>query len=149
MKRYCLIAVLILLAYSVISCTSESKEVTPLKVNSNVLSGTWEMRGLTGGMVPYNPNSYKPGNGNIWKFTADHFERIYNDSVYDSGSYRVTNTGVDLNTNRTINQFIFNDTPAESFELKNDTLHIYNGMIAADGTISRYVKIADASQETQ
>ena len=140
MKRYCLIIVLIILIGSILSCT-HSKEQTHLL--SNTLSGMWELRGTTGGMRIPGPNDYKPGNGNIWKFTDTHFERILNDSTYNSGNYTIANTGVDMNTGRKISQFVFNGTPAESFEIKNDTLHIYSGMIAADGTIAHFVKVAD------
>jgi hypothetical protein len=143
MKRYCIIAVLIILI-GAISCTSSSKD-QPKLVISNTLPGTWELRGITGGMAIPDPNNYKPGNGNIWRFTNAHFERILHDSVYNSGSYTVADTGVDMNTGRRISQFIFDGAPAESFEIKNDTLHIYYGEIAADGVISHYVKIADGN----
>ena len=143
MKRYCIIAVLIMLTGAIVSCTSSSKD-QPKLLSSNSLSGTWELRDITGGMIIPDPNNYKHGNGNIWRFTGVHFERILHDSVYDSGTYTVADTGVDRNTRRRISQFIFNGTPAESFEIKNDTLHIYYGEIAADGVISYYVKIADA-----
>ena len=140
MKRYCLITVLIILIGSILSCT-HPKEQTHLSIDS--LPGVWELRGATGGMRVPDPNDYKPGNGNIWKFTDNHFERILHDSVYNSGSYTVANTGEDMNTGRKISQFVFNGTPAELFEIKNDTLNIYNGMIAAGGTITHFIKIAD------
>lgn len=136
-------AVVILLTACFAGCTSSNKEITQQKLKTNILPGVWELRGVTGGMKLYNPDDYKPGNGDLWRFTDTYFARVYHDSLFNSGSYTVTNTGVDMNTNRTINQFVFDNTPAESFELKNDTLHIYNGIIAADGTISHYVKIAD------
>jgi hypothetical protein len=144
MKRYCIIAVLIILIGAIVSCTSSIND-RPMLLSSNALPGTWELRGITGGMTIPDPNNYKPGNGNIWRFTGAHFERTLHDSVYNSGSYSVTDTGVDMNTGRRISQFIFNGTPAESFEIKNDTLHIYYGEIAADGVISYYVKIADVN----
>lgn len=140
MKRYCVTAILIMVMGCAISCTSSSKEHTKI-LNASTLPGTWELRSTTGGMAVPDPNNYKPGNGNIWKFTDTHFERILRDSVYNSGSYTVANTGVDMNTGRKISQFVFNGAPAESFELKNDTLHIYYGVIAADGVIGHYVKI--------
>ena len=142
MKRYSIIVVLVTLIGVTLSCTS-SIEDKPKLLNSNILAGAWELRGTTGGMIVPDPNNFKPGNGNIWKFTDTSFERIIHDSVYNSGSYTVADTGIDMNTGRKISQFIFNNTPAESFELMNDTLHIYYGMIAADGVIQHYIKIAD------
>jgi hypothetical protein len=144
MKRYCVIAALIILTGTIVSCTSSSKDHPRLQI-SKALQGTWELRGITGGMAIPEPNNYKPGNGNTWRFAGTHFERMLHDSVYDSGSYTIADTGVDMNTGRRINQFIFNGTPAESFEIRNDTLHIYYGEIAADGVISHYVKVADVN----
>src|SRR5947209_12260405 len=119
MKQYCIIAVLVALIGFTISCTG-SIEGKPKLLNSNILPGTWELRGITGGMKIPDPNNFKPGNGNTWKFTDTYFERMLHDSVYNSGSYSVADTGLDMNTGRKISQFIFNSTPAESFELKND-----------------------------
>ncbi len=149
MQQYRLMVIIIVMAGAIISCTRNSSETASLQLDGSTLPGVWELRGSSGGMLPYNPDNYKPGNGDIWKFTGDHFERIYRDSVYNSGSYTVANNGVDLNTNRTINQFIFNGEPAESFELKNDTLHIYYGLIAADGVISHFVKISNGDNNTK
>ncbi|HMG67530.1 MAG TPA: hypothetical protein VK588_07585 [Chitinophagaceae bacterium] len=112
--------------------------------NGKVLPGLWELRAESGGQVPYDPNNYKPGNGSLWKFTQTEFARIYKDSVYRSGTYAIRlGAGTDLNTGRKIDQFVFNNEPAESFELRNDTLRFYYGFIPADGDIEMYVKIAE------
>ena len=114
------------------------------QMNGKVLSGVWELRAVAGGMLPYNPNDYKTGNGSLWTFTEKDFARIYMDSVYRSGNYSISrSTGTDLNTGRKIDQFIFNDQPSESFELRNDTLKFYYGAFAYDGNIEMYVKIAE------
>lgn len=144
MNRYFIITVLIVLTGAAASCSNSSKD-QPKLLSGSALNGTWELRGITGGLAIPDPNNYKPGNGNIWKFVGTHFEHVLHDSVYNSGSYTVGNDGVDMNTGRRISQFIFNGTPAESFEIRNDTLHIYWGEIAADGVISHYVKIADVN----
>jgi len=79
------------------------------------------------------------------KFTQTEFVMSYKDSVVRSGSYAISpGTGTDLNIGRKIDQFVFNNEPAESFELKNDTLKIYQGAIFADGVILMYVKIDDS-----
>ena len=117
---------------------------SPQQINGKVLAGIWELRAASGGMVPYDPNNYKPGNGSLWTFTQTDFKRIYKDSVYRSGTYSVSRgTGTDLNTARKIDQFVFNNEPAESFELRNDTLRFYYGAIAYDGVVEMYVKIAE------
>lgn len=145
MNRYFFMAVIIVWAACFAGCSRSNKEVEIIqpKLKTNILPGVWELRSVTGGLKPYNPDDYKPGNGDIWRFTDTYFARIYHDSLYNSGSYTITPTGVDMNTNRTISRFVLDDVPAESFELSNDTLNIYYGMIAADGTICHYVKIAD------
>lgn len=125
--------------------TSCNKDIqSPKQTNGKVLAGIWELRVMSGGTVAYVPNDYRPGNGNLWSFTQTTFERIYKDSVYRGGTYSISlGTGTDLNTGRKIDQFIFNNEPAESFELRNDTLRFYYGAIPYDGVIEMFVKIAD------
>jgi hypothetical protein len=125
------------------SCNKNEIQAVP-QVNGNVLEGVWELHAVSGGMVPYNPDDYKPGNGRLWAFTPTNFAHIYKDSVYRSGTYFISRgTGTDWNTGRKIDQFVFNDEPAESFELRNDTLRFYYGAIPSDGGINMYVKIAE------
>jgi hypothetical protein len=129
-------------AVAINSCNKDIH--SPKQVNGGVLPGVWELRAVVGGMVAYDPNNYKPGNGSLWAFTQTDFARIYKDSVYRSGTYSISKgTGTDLNTGRKIDQFVFNVEPAESFELMNDTLRFYYGAIAYDGSIEMYVKIAE------
>ena len=117
---------------------------SPQHANGKVLAGVWELRAMSGGMLAYDPNDYRPGNGDLWAFTQTTFERIHRDSVYRGGTYSISRgTGTDLNTGRKIDQFIFNNEPAESFELRNDTLRFYSGAIPYDGGIEMFVKIAD------
>ena len=124
------------------SCKKDNQSRAML--NGKVLAGLWELRAVSGGQVPYDPIDYRPGNGSLWAFTQTDFRRIYKDSIYRSGTYLISRgTGTDLNTGRKIDQFVFNNTPAESFELSNDTLRFYYGFIPADGDIEMYVKIAD------
>jgi hypothetical protein len=114
------------------------------RANDEKLSGVWELRASSGGMMPYNVDNYKPGNGSLWAFTQTRFTRTYKDSVYKRGMYSISiGTGTDLNTGRKIDQFIFNNTPSDFFELRGDTLSFYYGAIAYDGEIEKYVKISE------
>jgi hypothetical protein len=125
-------------------CSCHKQTENPGQPNGKVLLGTWELRAVSGGDVPYNANNFYPGNGSLWKFTQNEFARIYKDSVYRSGTYTINvGTGTDLNTGRKIDQFIFNNEPADAFELRDDTLRFYYGFIPADGGIEMYVKIRD------
>lgn len=122
MKPSCLFFILLCtVAFS--SCDKDSQSRP--QVNGKILTGVWELHAVAGGMVAFSdPNNYSPGNGRLWTFSRG--------------------TGTDLNTGRKIDQFIFNNEPAESFELRNDTLKFYYGLIPADGFIEMYVKIADS-----
>lgn len=125
-----------------ISCNRDVQ--LPAQTNGKILQGVWELRAVMGGMVAYDPNNYKPENGSLWVFKETIFEKIYKDSVYRSGTYAISRgTGTNLNTGQKTDQFIFNNVPAESFELRNDTLRLYYGAIASDGYIEMFVKITD------
>ncbi|MFN9493246.1 MAG: hypothetical protein ACK57D_09350 [Sphingobacteriales bacterium] len=70
--------------------------------------------------------------------------RYFKDTLYRTGIYTVSRgTGTDPNTQPNIDQFVFDQVPSESFELRDDTLRIYYGPIAADGVIMMYAKISD------
>lgn len=139
--KFSYLCFILLWAGAFISCNKHVQ--SPEQDNGKVLPGVWELRAVSGGQVPYDPNKTKPGNGSLWIFTQSEFQRIYKDSVYGSGTYSISQgTGTDLNTGRKIDQFVFNNEPAESFELRNDTLRFYYGFIPADGDIEMYVKIA-------
>lgn len=134
-------ALILVCAVTFHSC---SKDNQMPQVNAKILPGVWELRAVSGGMLPYDPNNFKPGNGRLWTFTKTNFAYIYKDSSYRKGTYSVSpGTGADLNTQRKVDQFIFNNEPAESFELSNDTLKLYYGWIAADGVIEMYVKVSE------
>ena len=126
------------------SCEKHTQSPLPV-TNGKVLPGVWEIRAMVGCQLNCDPKYFKPGNARLVKFTQTEFVMSYKDSVVRSGSYAISpGTGIDLNTGRKIDQFVFNNEPAESFELKNDTLKIYQGAIFADGVILMYVKIDDS-----
>ena len=130
-------------AVFITSCSKSGKEAEVPQVNSKVLPGVWEYRSGFVQIANADPSIFAPGNGNLWEFSGNRFERIYKDSVYESGTYSTAHTGTDLNTNRTVDQLILNGQPADSYQLANDTLHFFYGWIGADGTVDGYVKISD------
>ena len=141
MKFICLLLILC----CAITFSACHKDAQPSEhFNGKVLPGVWELRAAVGGNIIPNPDHYKPGNGTMWKFTPTEFKAIFENSVYKSGSYSISvGTGTDPNTGRKIDEFIFNNDPGQSFELKNDTLKFYDGAIISDGAITMYVKISD------
>ena len=140
MKRIPFLA-LVLAVLAIAAC---NKDEQPVRVNSKNLEGIWELRMIGGGMLPFNPETVRPGNGNQWRFSETEFGRYFKDTLYRSGRYTISRgTGTDPNTQRAIDQFIFDQVPSESFELRDDTLRFYYGPIAADGVIMMYAKISD------
>lgn len=135
--RTCFVIVVLLLT----ACT---KEKQPSRVNPKKLEGIWELRVSSGGMVAFSPGLFAQGNGDQWRFTGSEYARYFKDTLYQTGKYTISiGTGTDPNTQRSIDQFIFDQVPSESFELRDDTLRFYYGPIAADGIIQMYVKISD------
>jgi hypothetical protein len=122
----------------------EKADGTDAKLDGSTLEGVWDMRLMLGGDVAYGPINLLRRKPNQWIFRGTTFQRIYGDSVWREGTYSVSKgTGVNLNTGADVDQFIFNNQPAESFELRDDTLRIYYGLIPADGVIELYVKVDD------
>lgn len=113
------------------------------QVNSNMLPGAWEQRGFWGPLIDFNPDAYKPGNGNIWSFRDSLFSQRNKDSIYNSGVYTIFSNSFSPVENRTISRFIFNGAPAESFEVRNDTLFIFSTQTDQFSYEAVYVKIAD------
>jgi hypothetical protein len=119
------------------------KENQRIQTNGRSLKGIWELRVVNGGMLAY-PPPILPGNGDQWRFSETEYGKYYKDTLYRTGRYTISRgTGTDPNTQRAIDQFIFDQVPSESFELRDDTLRIYYGPIAADGIIMMYAKISD------
>jgi hypothetical protein len=108
------------------------------------LEGIWELRVIRGGMLPFNPETVRPGNGYQWRFTETEYGRYYKGTLYRMETYTVSRgTGTDPNTKRITDQLVFDQVPSESFELRDNTLRFYNGPIATDGAILMYAKISD------
>jgi hypothetical protein len=140
MKRIPFLVVII----AVLACAACTKEKEPVRTNPKKLEGIWELRVIGGGMLPFDPERVRPGNGDQWRFSETEYGRYFKDTLYRTGIYTVSRgTGTDPNTQRIIDQFVFDQVPSESFELRDDTLRFYYGPIAADGVILMYAKISD------
>ena len=145
MKRNICQSVLILSILLVASC-HRSKSVDDKKVYSDSLQGAWELRNVFGGFRPAgSPTNFAPGNGTIWSFKDSSFKRYEKGTLVDSGGFiidrdtcPVTNTLMDaISFRNNSNNYGFQIF----FEISRDTLTMYHGVIAADGTISKYVRI--------
>ena len=146
MKQYILLFSIFLIgAFVLIGCNKAEQKIKGKQDNSGSIIGQWELRVLHGGMVvnPSGPN-YPPGNGDMWKFTDSLYERYTNRGLAASGKYSLTKDTCPA-TGRYMDAFILQqDFPYKIFfEFSNDSLVMYNGIIAADGTITKYVRVQD------
>ena len=102
-KRSFFNVLLVFLAFA--ACTKDDQSVS---VNPKNLEGTWELRLNGGGMLPFDPATVRPGNGDQWRFSETEFGRYFKDTLFRTGKYTISRgTGTDPNTQRAIDQFIF------------------------------------------
>lgn len=124
------------------ACTKNNTIVSNKINGPQTLPGIWELRSIYGGNNPNNPGNFEPGNGNLWSFTNNAY-RIYNEGVIaDSGTY-VLSSGLNPQTGTQSDALLLDSFISYPlyFDIANDTLTFYNGIVAADGTINKYVRI--------
>jgi hypothetical protein len=112
---------------------------------SRSLAGAWELRSLFGGFRAPGPDPvYSPGNGNIWSFRDSTFRQYYEGKLVDSGSFSIIRDTCPA-TQTLMDAFVTSKSHGHRmfFEISKDTLTIYNGIIAADGTIEKYFRLSD------
>ncbi|PTX19574.1 hypothetical protein C8N40_104306 [Pontibacter mucosus] len=103
MKRS-VFAILCLL-FLLTGCEKDNADLLETSQTENSLVGTWELRTVSGGWT--GTTEYKPGNGNIYRFTKDTYERITDGTKY-SGKYLLKD-GVSSLSNKPIKRIIFYD----------------------------------------
>jgi hypothetical protein len=117
---------------------SADEIIDPKAVHSNSIVSKWELRKVTGGFRGVYPGKdFLPGNGNIWIFSDYTYQTYQNNIALYSEKYSL---GRDFsNATGQITDFLM--LPAYGkiyFEVKKDTLTLYRGELAYDGTIERY-----------
>lgn len=121
---------------------SATKELSPQVGKS--LWGYWELRDLQGGFrQPRSDKDYIPGNGNAWQFQDSAYQQFLNGSVVGEGQYSHIRDSAAA-TGRIMDGIVIRSGEIEReifYEFKQDTLVLYEGHIAWDGTISKYVRI--------
>lgn len=123
---------------------SRGNDPIPVVINQGpvALQNTWELRNVYGGYrTPGTSPNTSPGNKNIWKFTDSTYEQYVSGVLQKTGKYTVTK-GTSPATGRLMDALILdnNTTTKLFFEFANDTLVLYRGIVAADGTIEKYVR---------
>lgn len=129
-----------------ISCKKDIISELNDKVNTSsiTLTHSWELRYQEGGQKPRSSPYYLPGNGNIWKFTDTTYQIYFEGQVSSSGTY-YTIRDTCMATGKLMDAIVlnwgqsYNDTIY--VQIAGDTLTMYRGIIAFDGTIEKYVEI--------
>ncbi|MEO6229225.1 MAG: hypothetical protein ABJB11_17925 [Ferruginibacter sp.] len=148
------ITLVTIVVFMLVSCKKENNNSTKSRVvssgytvkDSGSINGHWELRILYGCQTPNcNPN-FAPGNGNTWKFIDSAFKHTVNSespkyTASDSGYFSLGRDTCQA-TGRLMDFFSIRDVPNLNiyFEITKDTLILYQGVIAADGVIEKYVR---------
>ena len=136
-------SILVILAILAILVGCNRSETTDeKKIYSDSLEGAWELREVRGGMVAGLSPYYSQGNGNIWRFSESTLHHYAEGKLVDSGTFTITRDTCPA-TQTEMDAFILSNSYSHHifFEISKDTLTLYNGIIAADGTIEKYVRI--------
>lgn len=127
-----------LLATIFLSCNKDKN------TDSRGLTGSWEIRSSVGGLrVSGGGSTYAPGNGYIQQFTDSKYYLYQNgQSLGDSGTYKIEKNATNAYGQKMDKlTYITNNNRVVYFQIAGDTLTIYDGIIAADGTVSKYVPL--------
>ena len=125
------------------SCHKDGNDQVATVHGPQTLPGSWEYRSYYGGYGPTGGGTSEPGNGNIWTFTDNTYTYYPGDDTQQSGTYTLT-TAPNPNSGEITPAILFDGTYTMCYSIKDDTLTLYRGMVAADGTVETYARIANA-----
>lgn len=146
MKSITVAIIFCALIFFVLSCKKDTASKSNDKVNASptAISHSWELRYQEGGYGPTHSPYYSPGNGNMWKFTDTTYQVYFEGQISSSGTYYMIKDtcpatkqlmdAIVLNWGQSYNDTIY-------VQIAGDTLTMYRGIIASDGTIEKYVRI--------
>ena len=143
MKKILSAGMLVLLLNCLSGCSKDSDPAPNTNQGPVALQNTWELRSVYGGYrTPGTSPNTSPGNKNIWKFTDTTYQQYANGVLYVSGKYTVTKDS-SAATGRIMDALILDKNTSQKlfFEFANDTLVLYRGIVAADGTIEKFVRV--------
>lgn len=136
MKK-CLVLLILPLLFVMSGCEKEERL-------ENKLEGAWELRHLTGFVPQERLGNRLPGNGDIYKFQGNNFERHFDGKIVDSGKFSVNNEA--SNHNEKLEFILLLDglkyKQSIPFKLVDGKLTLHFGSLASDGAIGTYSKIA-------
>lgn len=117
---------------------------------SKAIIGSWELRKTTAAMNP-NATTYDEGNGNIYKFTEDRYEKYLNGVIEKSGTYQIVEDAtvsqsvcLEFAADQYTHRIIFDNDNANAkifFQIVNRNLVFISGCYAVDaGHTAEYKK---------
>ncbi|WP_442587312.1 hypothetical protein ACSBL2_14815 [Pedobacter sp. AW31-3R] len=125
--------VALLLLFCVTLFFSCKKEVSPSSI-----SGSWTLTNVQGGYMVTGTGEQK--HKHVIKFNGNVYEKYVDDKLVVSSNYTLT-TDKFAGTGKEMDAFVLENTNYKVFlEIKKKKLILYDGTIAADGTISTYTK---------
>lgn len=133
-------------AFLIVSCNKEiakdSSNTSTRIASAGSIVGAWELRILYGVQVPGISPYFSPGNGNIRKFDDSTYQYFEKGKLSSAGNYMLTKDTSQA-TGRLMDAIILVQEHKRKvhFEIVKDTLTLYDGTIAACGTIQKYVRI--------
>lgn len=132
MKGIFYTSVIICLLMSAAGCKKKSAETN--------LNGTWELRHINGIHVAGVSPDFPAGNGNLLEFNGQEYKRYIDGKVVSSGSFSLKKEAeVAVNNTKANYSILFNNEKL-LVNLSAKKLVVFDGVIAADGTESTYVK---------
>jgi len=137
---------------TLIAFFSSCKKNTTQKINTESVTGTWELRETSAAMMP-GSNKFAAGNGNILKRSSTDYGIYKNNQLLKEGTYKiVADTTVEQNVclvfkdGEFTNRIDYSDTTSIKifFQLNGNKLVFQSGCYAVDGGHSEvYEKIAN------
>jgi len=136
MKNSLLVVILSLLIL-VSACKKENRLESKLE-------GTWELRHVIGFLPPDLQGDRPPGNGEIYTFQGNNFERQTGGKITNSGTFSVLNEKSNHNEKLEFKLLLDGDKYDSSipFKMTGEKLVLHFGALASDGAIETYARLS-------
>ena len=134
--KNCSLVIILSLIIAVSACKKENRLESKLE-------GTWELRHLIGFVPPDRKGDRPPGNGDIYTFKGNNFERLMGGIIIDSGTFLVLNDISNYNEKLEF-KIVFDGGKYDNtipFQLVSGKLILHFGALASDGAIATYAKL--------
>ena len=107
------------------------------------LEGRWELRHVIGFLPPDRLGNRPPGNGEIYKFQGNNFERQTGGKITNSGTFSVSNEKSNHNEKLEFKIVLDGDKYDSSipFKMTGEKLVLHFGALATDGAIETYARL--------